>query len=84
MRPFVVVELAPPFNDDLGLTGREKPLPVQTFAAELVMEAFQEAVLPRLARLDEGGADVGIAQPLHHYSGGELRTVALGARSPPA
>ena len=75
MRPFVVVELAPPLDDDFGFSGGEKPLPVRAFAAEFVMEAFQETVLPGLTRLDEGGADVGIAQPLHHRSGGEFSAI---------
>lgn len=59
MRAFVVVELAPPLDDDLGFAGGKKPLPVQAFAAQFVMKAFEEAVLPRLTRQDEGGTDVG-------------------------
>ena len=70
----------------LGLPGREEPLAIKALAAQLVMEAFKETVLPGLARLDEGRANVGITEPLHDRCSGELRAVVAAdviRHSPP-
>ena len=52
MRPVVVVVLPPSFDDDTRFDPVPEPLHAQTLVAELAVEAFGGAVLPRLARLD--------------------------------
>jgi hypothetical protein len=51
-----VVELPPAFDEHLGPSTAAKPFPVQQFVAQLAIEAFDEPVLPRTARRNEGRA----------------------------
>ena len=62
VRPLLVVELSPAFDQHLRLGAAAKPFPVQQLVAQLAVEAFDEAVLPRAARRDEGRADRRVAQ----------------------
>lgn len=73
MRPALVVELAPRLNQHLGFGQRVEPFPVEQFIAQLAVEALDEAVLPGLARRDEGRPDGLVAPPAHDRAGGELR-----------
>ena len=52
VRPDMIVALPPVFNNFLCLRKIAKPMLVQTFVADLVVEALGEAVLLRLARGD--------------------------------
>ena len=65
MRTDLVEMPAPGFDHGLGLGAREEPLHAQAFVAELAVEALADAVLPRLARIDQGGLDALIGDPLH-------------------
>lgn len=47
MRLTLVVELAPPLDEHLGLSSAVEPLTVQQLVAQLAVEAFDKAVLPR-------------------------------------
>ena len=58
VRAHPVVVLAPHLDDDLGFASGTEPLDAQTFIAELAVEGFVRAILPRLARIDDGGDDV--------------------------
>lgn len=49
VRPALVVELAPAFDDHLGLGAAAEPLAIQQLVAQLAVEALDEAVLPRTA-----------------------------------
>jgi hypothetical protein len=47
--------LAPGFDHDFGLSAREEPFEAQALVAELAVEALADAILPGLARIDQGG-----------------------------
>ena len=49
MRPHGVIMFAPTRDLDLGFDARERSFHVQTFVAELAVEAFAYAILPRFA-----------------------------------
>src|SRR6516225_6288717 len=52
------VEMAlPRFDDDLGLGSRAEPFEAEAFIAELAVETLGDAILPRLAWIDQCGAD---------------------------
>jgi hypothetical protein len=57
MRTHFVVVAPPCFNNDLCFGTRAKPFEAQTLIAKLAVEAFRDAILPRLAGLDQRGAD---------------------------
>src|SRR6266566_9944516 len=48
-----VVMAAPALDDRLGLRPRPEPFETQALVAELAVEAFGNAILPRLAGLDQ-------------------------------
>jgi hypothetical protein len=48
MRALGIIVQSPGFNHDFGFQQRLKPFSLQAFVAKLVMEAFDEAVFPRL------------------------------------
>ena len=48
---YLVVVIAPGFDQDSGFAARTEPLDGQTLVAELAVEALVGAVLPRLAAL---------------------------------
>jgi hypothetical protein len=57
VRPHVVVVPPPRFDDHRRLGARTKPFEAQALVEELAVEAFRDAILPRLARLDQCRAD---------------------------
>lgn len=61
--PALVVELPPAFNVHLRLGATAEPFPVQQFVTQLAIEALEEPVLPRTARLDKGWTDRSVSQP---------------------
>lgn len=72
VRPLLVVELPPAFDQDLGLGTAAEPLPVQQLVPQLAVEAFDEPVLPGAARRDEGRTNRRVSQPAHDLRGWEL------------
>ena len=63
MRPILVVVPTPGFDDDPSLGAVAEPLHAQALVAELAVEAFRRAILPRLARFDIGRLDARLLQP---------------------
>ena len=57
MRPYFVVVPSPTLDDDLCFGTRAEPFEAEALVAEFAVEAFRDAILPRLARLDQRGAD---------------------------
>ena len=76
MRANLVVVTPPGLNHDLGLSTRQEPFEAQALVAELAVEAFADAVLPRLAGIDQGGLDLLVGHPLQQRLSDELRAVA--------
>src|SRR4029077_15099779 len=71
-----LVVVAPPSLDDhLRLGTRTKPFEVQALVAELAVEALRDAILPRLARLDQCRADALSDDPGQQRLGHGLRPV---------
>src|SRR4029077_15729169 len=71
-----LVVVAPPSLDDhLRLGTRTKPFEVQALVAELAVEALRDAILPRLARLDQCRADALSDDPGKQRLGHDLRPV---------
>ena len=64
MRPYLVVVRAPRLDDDCGVGAGAEPFEAQALVAELAVEAFPDAVLPRLPRVDQRGLDALIDDPL--------------------
>ena len=54
MRAHLVVVLAPRLDDDLGLGAGSEPFEAQALVAELAVETLGRAILPGLARIDQG------------------------------
>ncbi len=66
----VGVVLGPPgLDNDLGLEEGGELLKVEQFVAEPAVEALDERVLPRRARLDVGGGGAGAPLALRHSLG---------------
>src|SRR5690242_17044359 len=74
VRPDGVVVLAPGFDDDLRFASRIESLEAQALVAKPAVERFAGAVLPRLARIDDGCLDAGVGQPLKDRATYELGT----------
>ena len=70
-----VVVVPPCFNDHGGLLSGSEPLQRQTLVAQLAVEAFVGPVLPRLARVAQGGCDASLGDPLQYGVADELRSV---------
>ena len=66
---------SPAIDDDRGLASGTEPLHAKAFVAELPIERLIGAVLPRLARIDQGGFDIGVRQSLENGMTDELRPV---------
>jgi hypothetical protein len=75
MMALCVVVLPPPFDLDAGLRAIPKPLDRQTLVPELAVEGFVGAILPGLARIDEGCVDVRGLEPLENRRRDELGAV---------
>ena len=75
MRPPLVEKLAPLLDEHLGFGTAAEPLAIQQLVAQLAVETFNEAVLPRAAGRDEGRTDRRITQPAHHLGHRKFRPV---------
>ncbi len=64
VRPLGVVLLAPLFDHSAGLAEGREVMLVQALIAQLAVEAFDEAVLHRMARANEVEGDVVRGRPL--------------------
>ncbi len=71
---FVIV-FSPSADHRTRFLAAAEPLDAQAFVAELAVEAFARAVLPRLARLDQSGPNALIRDPLEQCKRYELRPV---------
>ena len=76
---FVVV-VSPAFDGRPGIAHRSEPVLVQTLIAESAIETLNEAVLHRLAWLDESKSDFVRVRPLLEDATDELRTVVTNNR----
>ena len=73
MRAYLVLVPTPGLDENLDFGSAPEPL--QALVAELIVEALVGGILPRLARVDGGGVDVRLVQPLDDGPGEELRAV---------
>ena len=76
MRPDGVVVDTPLLDQDLGLTQAAEQFAIEQLVPEPSIEAFDVAVLPRAAWLDEGGLGTDSRDPLPNGLGDELRPIA--------
>ena len=76
MRTDLIVMPPPGFDDNLCLAPRSEPFQVQALVAELAIETLARAVLPGLARIDQGCLDALVDHPLQDGAGDKLGTVA--------
>ena len=67
--------MPPSFDQDLRFRHREEDLAVQQFIAQLAVERFHIAVLPRTTGFDEQRLDVQRLKPQPHERRRELGTV---------
>src|SRR6266511_1116156 len=75
IRANFVVMAAPALDDRLGLRPRPEPFETQALVAELAVEAFGDAILPRLAGLDQRRVDALRNDPGQEHLRHELRAV---------
>src|ERR1039457_781232 len=75
MWPYGIVMPTPDFDQDARFDAVAKPLHVQTLVAEFAVEALVVAILPRLARIDQGGVDLGLGEPQQDPVANEFRAV---------
>ena len=64
MRPLLVVINAPSFTDIARFSQAGEPMPIQTLITELPIEALNESVLHRLARINEAQRNATHGRPL--------------------
>ncbi len=62
MRPALVVELSPAFDEYFGLGAAAEPVAVQSFVEQLAVEAFHELVSRWTSRRDYGRVDCSISR----------------------
>ena len=67
-----VVVSAPGLDDDSGFGAIAKPLDAETFIAEFAVKGLIGTVLPRLARIDDGGIDLIVGEPLQDCMANEF------------
>ncbi len=79
MRSDLVVLTSPLLDVHAGFSTIAKPLHVEALVAKLPIEALVGAVLPGLARCDEGSLNAHARQPAEHGERHELRAV-VGAQ----
>src|SRR5438034_236915 len=75
MRTHLVVVLPPVFDHSLGLLQCVKDFTVEQFIAQLAIEAFAIAILPRASWLDVSGLGSDGSNPLSKSDGDKLRAV---------
>ena len=68
--------MAPPsFDEDLGFGKAEEDLPVEQFVAQVAVEAFAVAILPRATGFDVGRLRTDGGNPVPQASGDEFWTI---------
>src|SRR5262249_199647 len=75
MRAHLLAVTPTRFDDHRGFGTRAKPFEAQTLVAELAIETLRDAILPRLAGLDQRRADALRDDPGQQRFGYELRSV---------
>jgi hypothetical protein len=75
MRPDGVVVTTPALEDDLRLVERVEDLPIEKLVTQARVETLDEAVLPRTAWCDVGGACADSCDPVLHGFGQELGAI---------
>ena len=75
MRPDGIVVPPPALDDDLRLAQRVEDLAIEKLVAQACIEALDEAVLPRAAGRDVGGAGADGSDPVLYGLGDELGPV---------
>ena len=75
MRTHFIIVPPPCFDDHLRLGAGTKPFEAQALVTELAVEAFGDAILPRLAGLDQCHSDILRSDPAQQCLGYELRSV---------
>ena len=75
MRSHLIVVPAPSLDNDLRLGAGAEPFEAQALVAELAVETLRRAILPRLARIDQGGLDTLVDDPLQERPRNKLGTV---------
>ena len=78
MGPGVIVVAAPGFGDPVGIGEAMEQVLVEAFVPKPPVEALDEGVLHRLARLDVVPLDAVILRPFQDGVRGELRPLAIG------
>ncbi len=71
----MVVERAPLLDQEASFLKISEPFPVQAYVPQLAIEAFNEPVVPGLARRNECRADPPITKPVHDRTCGEFGTL---------
>ena len=72
MRSNFVIVSSPNLDQDLGLGSTAKPFQAQALVTEFVVETLVGAIVPRLPRINGGGFNISVVQPLQDRSGDEL------------
>src|SRR5690554_4539244 len=80
MRTDFVVMNSPVIDSPAGLGEIPEPVEVQTLISEFPVEAFNEGILGRLARLDEMQMEPGPLAPEEHLLPGKLRAIVADDR----
>src|SRR5512137_2990385 len=75
VRPFPIVFDSPPFDFASRVVKRDEDMLVQALLAQPAVEALDEGVLDRLARLDELQLNAALVGPLIEYAAGKFRPV---------
>jgi hypothetical protein len=76
VRPYGVVLPSPRLDQHARLGSVLEPLHAETLVAELSVERFVRAVLPRLPRIDQRRLDLGlVGEPVQDRPRDELRSV---------
>jgi hypothetical protein len=79
VRPLLIIFCSPLFQDDPGLKQAVEDLSVQTFIAQLVVEAFDIGLFPRCSSLDISASDRLVLEPVLNGLSNELRSI-IGAQ----
>jgi len=80
MRPHLVVVRSPLIDSHASLSEIPEPIQVQALISEFPVEAFDEGILSRLARLDEVQLDARPLAPEEHRLAGKLRAIITDDR----
>src|SRR5438552_18735577 len=84
MRSLIVILIAPLLKDDLRFEQTAEEFAVKALVAQLVVEAFDVAVLPRASRFDVDGFYFILLEPVLNRIGDELGAVVAAQMVGPA